>query len=40
MDLGGVWFASSDRNLKTNIAELNGEAVLAKLEELPMYEWS
>lgn len=40
MDLGGVWFASSDRNLKTNITELDGAAVLAKLDELPMYEWS
>lgn len=40
MDLGGVWNTASDRNLKSGIKALNGKDVLAKLAEMPMYEWN
>ena len=36
----GTWASLSDRNAKTNIAPLDGDAVLAKVDALPISRWS
>jgi hypothetical protein len=36
---GGGWTCSSDRNLKRNLTDLDGTAVLAKLMAMPIYQW-
>ncbi len=36
----GTWASLSDRNAKTNIAPLNDDSVLAKLDALPISRWS
>jgi hypothetical protein len=36
----GAWRNLSDRNLKTGVARLDGARVLAKLDALPVSEWS
>ncbi len=36
---GNGWSCASDRNLKQNVVALDGEAVLAKLIALPVYQW-
>jgi hypothetical protein len=37
---GGSWACSSDRNLKTDLAETNGLEVLENLDEVTIYTWS
>ena len=37
---GGVWTNASDRNLKTNFTSLDAQAVLAKIDTLPVTEWN
>ena len=37
---GGSWACSSDRNLKQNLRELDGQAVLAKVAAMPIYSWN
>jgi hypothetical protein len=37
---GGSWSCSSDRNLKENLALVDGRQVLAQLSALPIYTWS
>jgi hypothetical protein len=36
----GTWASASDRNLKTDVAQLDDAAVLAKVAELPISRWS
>ncbi len=36
----GTWASLSDRNAKTNIAPLNDNSILAKLDALPISRWS
>ena len=36
---GSGWTCASDRNLKRNLERLDGEAVLAKLTAMPIYQW-
>ncbi len=36
----GTWASLSDRNVKTNIAPLDDDAVLAKVDTLPISRWS
>ena len=36
---GAGLFCASDRNLKRNLAQLDGKRVLAKLAAMPLYEW-
>ncbi len=36
----GSWASLSDRNAKTNIAPLNDDAILAKVDALPISRWS
>jgi hypothetical protein len=36
---GGSWGCSSDRNLKTDLAPLDGNATLERLALLPVYQW-
>jgi hypothetical protein len=37
---GGSWMSMSDRRKKENFAQLDGEAVLAKLDRLPVSTWN
>jgi hypothetical protein len=37
---GTSWACSSDRNLKENLALVDGRQVLAQLSALPIYTWS
>jgi hypothetical protein len=37
---GNSWACSSDRNLKENFERVNGETVLQRLAELPLYFWT
>jgi len=37
---GGSWACSSDRNLKENLAHVDGTKVLAQLSSVPIYTWS
>jgi hypothetical protein len=37
---GGTWSNASDRNLKSNFEEVDGEEVLAKLADLPVLTWN
>jgi hypothetical protein len=37
---GGSWDTLSDRRMKTNFRELDGEEVLAKLARVPILEWN
>jgi hypothetical protein len=37
---GGVWTNASDRNLKTNIMNLSGAEILAKIGQLPITRWT
>lgn len=37
---GGVWTNASDRNLKENLAQVDGERLLAQIAELPLYSWN
>jgi len=37
---GGVWTNASDRNLKTNFTALDAQAILAKIDTLPVTEWN
>jgi hypothetical protein len=37
---GGSWASMSDRSKKENFSDLNGEAVLAKLDKLPVSTWN
>lgn len=34
------WSCTSDRNLKENLVEADGEAILERLSSLPIYHWS
>jgi len=36
----GTWASASDRNLKTDVAQLDDAAVLAKVAALPIERWS
>ena len=36
---GGSWGCSSDRNLKTELIQLDGAATLERLAALPVYQW-
>ena len=36
----GSWSSLSDRNAKTNVAPIDGDAVLAKVDALPISRWS
>ena len=38
--VGGVWTNASDRNLKTNFTEVNGDDVLSKISRLPITQWN
>ena len=40
LTLGGVWTNASDRNLKENLAPVDGEEVLARLAEVPVTTWN
>jgi len=37
---GGVWTNASDRNLKTNFTPLDPQAILAKIDTLPVPQWN
>jgi hypothetical protein len=37
---GGVWTNASDENLKENFKPVDGEALLEKIEELPISQWN
>lgn len=37
---GGTWTNASDKNLKENFSEVNGEEILDKIESLPITEWN
>jgi hypothetical protein len=37
---GGTWTNTSDRNKKENFVNVNGEAMLAKLDKLPILQWN
>jgi len=37
---GGTWTNSSDRNLKTNIAAIDPQTILAKVASMPVAEWN
>jgi hypothetical protein len=36
---GGSWSTLSDRSMKQDIEEINGDAILAKVAALPVYSW-
>jgi hypothetical protein len=36
---GSGWTCASDRNLKRNLQRLDGQAILAKLGAMPIYQW-
>jgi len=40
LTLGGVWTDSSDRDLKENLAPVDGQEVLARLAGLPITTWN
>jgi len=40
LTLGGVWTDSSDRDLKENLAPVDGQEVLARLTDLPITTWN
>ena len=40
LSTGGMWTSSSDRALKTNFIAVDAQAVLAKVAQLPIDEWS
>ncbi|MBU1134495.1 MAG: tail fiber domain-containing protein [Candidatus Omnitrophica bacterium] len=40
MNSAGTWTAVSDRNKKENFINLNLQDVLAKIDQLPMYQWN
>lgn len=37
---GGTWTDASDRNLKEHFSEVDGQALLEKLRQLPVTEWN
>jgi hypothetical protein len=37
---GGVWTNASDRNVKENFVPVTLEAILQKIDELPVTEWN
>lgn len=37
---GGMWVNNSDRALKENVEATDSRAILARLRELPIYEWN
>jgi Chaperone of endosialidase len=37
---GGVWTNASDKKLKENFEQVEGSAILEKIEELPISEWN
>lgn len=40
LSFGGSWVDASDRNIKENVSEVDGAALLDKLRELPVTEWN
>jgi len=40
LTLGGAWTDSSDRDLKENLAPVDGQEVLARLADLPITTWN
>jgi hypothetical protein len=36
---GGAWTCTSDRNVKRNLVEVDGRAILGKLAAMPVYHW-
>jgi len=40
LTLGGAWTDSSDRDLKENLAPVDGQEVLARLTDLPITTWN
>src|SRR6185369_454419 len=37
---GGAWQSVSDRNMKENFADVDGEAILRRLREVPIQSWN
>jgi hypothetical protein len=40
LTIGGAWTNASDENLKENFAQVDGEKLLEKIEELPITQWN
>jgi len=40
MSSAGTWTAVSDRNKKENFIEVNPQEILAKIDQMPMYQWN
>ncbi len=40
LTVGGDWTNASDKNLKENFSEVNGEELLEKIDDLPISQWN
>jgi hypothetical protein len=40
LSTGGIWTNASDRNLKANLAPVDGQEILARLAEVPVATWN
>jgi len=40
LSTGGTWTNNSDRNLKQNLTAVNGQSVLQRLADVPMFTWN